>query len=1641
MADSDLLQSGAEPSRSDTPERDLILSALAGDESVRQLFLSMERDPAGFRRDSKLLLALAEAPQALLAYISLYSPSHEQAAQKTVGRIPVPDVSKGIKPDRAVLPPGPGRTGLSEAAEGRAEELNRHAAAVDDPKYARPPSPRSVAEICTELGHAYLRLDRYPEAEQAFQTAVGEDGGSAVLRLYLADVLEHRESIEEALRTVLAAVPAAPTAAATLLVRAFALFAHLVKSGSTMSGWLETQWAPQVFGPAAAETLDAEEVFAARQLLGLAALYCGDAEQAIKHFAAALERHPQDLFTMEWLGEAHCRAGRLEDAYSTFSTAFEQADAAEQRVIEARMLLELGRVSLMRGDYQGALTNIEKSLRLGSPLPRHYLILGQAYLKMDRPEDARQAAGQALALDTQNSDGLVLQAAAMEALGDHAGAAQAAGAALALDPGHLDAMYVGAQALAAEDAAGAEREGTEAHAEAVRLLREYVAARPGDTRAERLFFNLLREQRRPATELLDALERAAAHVPAADRHAFLLDLADTALTQQSLDERKVDVLATLAEVERQAPDYQTARKWRLRGAAQDELGHADEALDSYARGLTDAPEDTELLELYARLLAKQGRQAEALEPWQRLAALEPYRADLQLYVAVSYDARGESEAALQAVNKASEGIWSGEEKIKAALLKCELVEKLGRPASERAEAYLEAGKQYYWNDNQSEAAKCLRKANDLDLEKIEVYWYLADALVVSSYSPDPPYVDAKRVDDSLAVWEEGFRRAGEKVEGEFAWIYLTRALISDRRALLASCDSRTELWTAAAFTERRLLSDRSGDNAIAWAALSRYHRSLSNESVSLNASQKAIETRPDARAAIEERSVICANTGELEEALRLIEGRGELATNDWLSGVKAFVLLYLGRLSEAAELINGVVRVLPDQLWSLDLRAEIYRRHGDPVTSLDQYAEVWKRRQDPRYANPENLSVFANAAYYLGILPDPVVPAKIEEAVEIYEHLTDKWMRLESNSSLGMCQLVLGKLEEGERSVLKGIRAAANKRVVNNAQYDIEELRRWSAKLAHQSQLLPILDRLGIAAQARLAEIDPLPTAEQQLAQLANEQDITGGWATTAIHAGLARLYVEQERWQEAVLVYERLLAAPVGFPEARIPLNTYVERQLRQCDELLQKDQFSEAAEKLAPTFALAHLRDEPLQRSAILSRLALACCGEGDAEAFHRHLEGALAAYRDGGGARPGEALGQTLAGRVTAPGLLYWRLDDTLQGLAQTPGIDAGLRDDLTQVQDALRAYLDGFYQLAGDAAKDLDSIVQPIGFDIGYTLVPEDTSTTGWSLFTTYIPQMRERITKATGIPLPGVRARGNTSLPRGVYLIDLDEVVVTSGEVPVNKGYCLAPAAQLQALGIPAAALQPCPGPRAGQAGFWIASEHWPVITEHGLELWSDPIMYIVRHLEAVILRNLAGFMGVDQAETLLDTWAQDPLCRDILKDVFADPDARLRLARVLRELARESVPLTDAPRILHAAQDVGVTGGPLHEAVAAIRLRLREYLPGNRLGARRVSLPETWEGRLVTALAGAPGDEAIVLSPADVNTLFSEMRGWPELNEPGTVLVTHDLTLRRPLRRLIAAEFPDLMIHGRDELLPEGGASDSTVATAAQSNGGKRHAQ
>ena len=776
--------------------------------------------------------------------------------------------------------------------------------------------------------------------------------------------------------------------------------------------------------------------------------------------------------------------------------------------------------------------------------------------------------------------------------------------------------------------------------------------------------------------------------------------------------------------------------------------------------------------------------------------------------------------------------------------------------------------------------------------------------------------------------------------------------------------------------------------------------------------------------------------GQFAEAEKVIDEGRRLERLLWADAIKVYILLHTGRAQEALELINEVVEAAPKHLWYRSLHALCCRMLSDQSFADEDYRWILER-YDPSDVN--NLNDYAWAAFSLG---------EIDKALEIYRPmLEDPAQEICSVYwNLGLCYLAKGDLVAGKENIEQGIKLAVNSRQIDDLAFlELEDVERLTANEPDKIrvQIRTILDQVKEEIKIRRTQLTQKLSVEGELKQIIAKltlQGETNDWPWIASHAGQARFYTENERWSEAAKIYQLLQEQAERFPEARLGLGKVFDALEAEGDRLLKEGNTELALEQYVQllTFMLA---DDKTRQVRLHSRLGYAYFDLANIESARIHFAKAIQLSYESNIPNPGEALGE-LCRSFLRDDTHYWALENEWKILTDEPGADEGLRNDFAGARKSLAIYLAELFQLSEKYVdnNDLTPIAKPVVLEIGKGLIPSDTSNE-WSLFKYYIPEMRDRIKDTMGVTVPGVWVRANEDLPSDGYSIKLNENPIAQSDVQLDSRYCPNPPEVLHKIGIPGGAIVQAPHPLTSEPGCWIKPLYWQHVVAAGMELWAEPLVFIVYHLEAVLRRNLTLFVGVQEVESLIGQWEHNDEDLPLINKVLPDSSARLRLKRVLGALVKEHVPITSWQEILAALQDGRLTGDDIKRAVRYVRLRLKKQLPGNNLDAKHLKLPQELEDKLMQWTRYEHGHIFFSAQPEETKVFLSAIRTVVGTPNRKLVMIVREPILRSFVRQLIAYEFPDLMVLSqeemltRDEMMADAGEGDMEQSKGVASDG------
>ncbi len=372
----------------------------------------------------------------------------------------------------------------------------------------------------------------------------------------------------------------------------------------------------------------------------------------------------------------------------------------------------------------------------------------------------------------------------------------------------------------------------------------------------------------------------------------------------------------------------------------------------------------------------------------------------------------------------------------------------------------------------------------------------------------------------------------------------------------------------------------------------------------------------------------------------------------------------------------------------------------------------------------------------------------------------------------------------------------------------------------------------------------------------------------------------------------------------------------------------------------------------------------------------------------------------------------LDNAITAIRQAIELD---RED--QNYASKLASLEGQRKLAakyGSHVIDKVPLVTPLAVEVASNLIPYvEGSERGISAeLMKLTEELRKLIFNTFGISVPGIRFRGNEGdLPAGSYIIMLMEVPIVMGTISPEKRLFPGSAMKLIELGVTAEATT---HPLTGDEACWVQQENCDVIKAAGLEVWSL-LEYPIRHLEAVIRRNLSEFVDHQEVIGLLATDGVEAY-----SEVRESPEKLTAFVTVLRALVTEEVPITPLDQICRTFCESLGAGLDLTAIVEGTRSLpdLRPKLPGNNNNYTLYRLGPQFMAQIEQSIRTEQEHRFLAMEPEKCQQALAAVRD-KVASQAGIALWVEQPALRPFVRRLTEIEFPGIPVLSRQELLPE----------------------
>ncbi len=288
----------------------------------------------------------------------------------------------------------------------------------------------------------------------------------------------------------------------------------------------------------------------------------------------------------------------------------------------------------------------------------------------------------------------------------------------------------------------------------------------------------------------------------------------------------------------------------------------------------------------------------------------------------------------------------------------------------------------------------------------------------------------------------------------------------------------------------------------------------------------------------------------------------------------------------------------------------------------------------------------------------------------------------------------------------------------------------------------------------------------------------------------------------------------------------------------------------------------------------------------------------------------------------------------------------------------------------------------------------------------------------GVPFPGINIRPNPGLPGLAYVLQLNEIPVSRGELAAGRILVTESQENLALLGLTAEEGQKF---IPGLASRWLPESQGPVLAKAGLGFMTHSRI-LAYHLSLVLARHAGSFLGLQETKFLLDK--MEERAPDLVREATRLLPVQ-RIAEILQRLVQERISIRDLRGILEAL----IEWSPKEKD----SIMLVEYVRGNL--KRQISYQYSGGQNLLPAILLEPQVEEAVrkairqtsagaflaLDPDTSRRIIAAVQALADkyrAQEQKPVLLA-SMDIRRYLRRLIEAEFYELPVLSYQELTPE----------------------
>lgn len=322
--------------------------------------------------------------------------------------------------------------------------------------------------------------------------------------------------------------------------------------------------------------------------------------------------------------------------------------------------------------------------------------------------------------------------------------------------------------------------------------------------------------------------------------------------------------------------------------------------------------------------------------------------------------------------------------------------------------------------------------------------------------------------------------------------------------------------------------------------------------------------------------------------------------------------------------------------------------------------------------------------------------------------------------------------------------------------------------------------------------------------------------------------------------------------------------------------------------------------------------------------------------------------------------------------------------------------------------------PIILDIS----PEFGSELDYESLNDELVSLRQALYFDLGVPFPGIHIRPNESLSGISYLLNLNEIPMSRGQLEKDMVLVRDSTDNLKMLGIEYT---------VGEAflpnieSVWVSKNYWNSLQKAGIAC-MPPAKILAYHLSLILSRHASDFLGMQETKYLLDR--MEERAPDLVREATRLLPVQ-RIAEIFQRLVQEQVSIRDLRTILESL----IEWAPKEKDT----IMLTEYVRGglkrqicymyskgyNMLPA--VLLDPQVEELVRKAIRQTSAGAFLALDPESSKKFLDNVRevfGKVKNGKQKPVLLA-SMDIRRYVRRLIEGEFYELPVVAYQEITPE----------------------